>query len=253
MSALSLAGTLSGCATMFCGSSEDVKIESFPSGASVFVNGKKVGKTPLEVEMNRDSHPLIVLKKEGYADTRVQIKDEWNGTTMLNALFFPGIPFGFPITGWIIDTRSGATREYTEDHVVVPILTKDSLQNVYYGGNVKVSNLNPSPKMKALENSVYKTLLEEIEKYIEPVWIVIRDPNGRILGRRYAKGTAWVDVSIADDGTILSYEVEQYDGDSAVKQGGHSIFRKIKRNFTLPKKMRTICPLSISVPVKYED
>lgn len=251
---LSLAGTLSGCATMFCGTSEEVKIESFPPGASVFVNGENVGKTPLEVEMNRDSHPLVVLKKDGYADTRVQIKQEWNRTTMLNLLFFPGIPVGFPITGWIIDARSGATSEYTEDHVVVPVLTKDSLQNVYYEGNVKVSNLNPTPKMKALENSVREMLLDEVEKYIEPVWTGVRDPTtGRLSGRRHAKGIARMEVSVGDDGTILSYEVERYEGDSAVAEGGRNVFRKIKRKFVLPKKLRAVCPLSISVPVKYED
>lgn len=246
--ALSLAGTLSGCATMFCGTEDEIEIASFPQGASLYANGEYVGRTPVKLDMNRDSHPLIVLKKDGYADTRVQIKDEWNGTTMLNTFFLPFAP-----VGWILDTRSGATREYTENYIVVPVLTKDSLQNVYYKGNVKVSNLNPSKEMKALENAIRETLILEIEKYIEPLWVFVRDAHGKIAGRHRATGTAWTDVTISDDGTILDFEATRHEGASEVNNGARKIFQKMKSKFVLPEELRSVCPLTLSVPVKYKD
>lgn len=248
---LSLAGTLSGCATMFCGTSEEVKIESFPPGASVFVNGENVGKTPLEVEMNRDSHPLVVLKKDGYADTRVQIKQEWNGTTMLNLLLFPGFPVGFPITGWIIDARSGATSEYTEDDIVVPVLTKDALRAIYYKGNVTLTNLNPTDEMKSQEKEIREALEREIQSYIEPIFGWIRNTQTHTSRRCRATGTAWVRAEIADDGTIASFKVEKHQGHAEVKDGAKTVFSRLQRTFSVPEELRSILPLSILVPVEY--
>lgn len=268
---LSLAGTLSGCATMFCGTSEDVKIESFPSGASVFLNGENVGKTPLEVEMNRDSHPLVVLKKDGYADTRLQIEQEWNGTTMLNLLFFPGIPFGFPITGWILDARSGATSEYTEDRVLVPLLEENMYQGIFYDGNVKVTNFNPSEKVLAAKDAL-KSSLEEL---IQSNLVEVRVQKGGSAARQHAvgmsasrgayhpdsatyhsrnyraTGTAWMQVEIGDDGKISSFSCLRVQGHSQIKSGANKTLQRIAATFVAPEEAAAILPALVVVPVVY--
>ncbi len=52
---------------------EDVAIESMPSGADVFVNNELVGKTPTTVELDTSSVHEIKLVKEGYKDQVVSI------------------------------------------------------------------------------------------------------------------------------------------------------------------------------------
>lgn len=270
---LSLAGTLSGCATMFCGTSEDVKIESFPSGAEVFSNGEFVGKTPVEVEMNRDAHPLIVLKKDGYADTRVQIEQEWNGTTMLNLLFLSGIPVGFPITGWIIDARSGATSEYTEDRVVIPLLTEDAYQGVFYGGNVKVTNFNASERVLAAKDA----LMSSLSEFIQDNLVDVRVQKGGSAARMNAvsmstrgagfspdsstyhtrsyrpEGTAWMQVEVGEDGKISSFSCLRVQGHLQVKVGATKTLQQISKSFVAPDEATTILPVSVIIPVVYSN
>lgn len=253
---LSLAGTLSGCATMFCGTSEDVKIESFPSGASVFVNGEFVGKTPVDVSMNRDSHPLLVLKKDGYADTRVRIEDEWNGMTMLNALFFPGIPFGFPITGWIIDTRSGATREYAEEHVVIPLLAEDAYQGVFYGGNVKVTNFNPSESVLMARDVLMSSLSEFIRDNLEDVRVqkdsFYNDVKRSRLSYR-PEGTVWMQVEVGEDGKISSFSCLRVEGHFLLEGGATKTLQQISKSFVAPDESAMILPASVIIPVVYSN
>ena len=155
--------------------------------------------------------------------------------------------------GWILDAQSGAAREYTEDRIVVPVLTEDQLQSSYYNGSVKVSNLSPSDDLLYAEKSIREIFDEEIGKYIEPVWAVSRDPSGRILGRYRATGTVWMNITISENGKILSSRVERYEGRSELKQGAEKVFQKIKSTFLLPEEFRFVCPLSITIPVKYND
>lgn len=138
--AILAAGTLCGCATLFCGTSEEVRIDSMPSGANVFLNGKNVGKTPLKVELDRDTHPLIVLSQAGFPDTRVQI--DWTMNPVVLTDVFTGVFFffGFPITGIIYDVRSGAACSYAEDDIVVPLLQADETELKLYDDNVILTN-----------------------------------------------------------------------------------------------------------------
>lgn len=64
----------SGCATIMTGTFQRVEIDSMPSGADVFVNGNFTGITPCEVDLDQGSEPHIVLKKENYECTRVELK-----------------------------------------------------------------------------------------------------------------------------------------------------------------------------------
>ena len=138
--ALGAAGTLCGCATLFCGTSEEVRIDSMPSGASVFLNGKNVGQTPLKVELDRDTHPLIVLSQAGFPDTRIQIDWTVNPVVLTDVFTAPLFLLGFPITGIIYDVRSGAACSYAEDDIVVPQLQPDETELKLYDDNVILTN-----------------------------------------------------------------------------------------------------------------
>ena len=250
--ALAFCGMLSGCAAMISGPVQEVEISSFPLGASVYANGKFVGNTPTTVEMNRDSHPLIVLKKDGYADTRLEIKKEWNETTLLNLGLVPFFAFGFPVTGWIIDARSGATSEYVEDNIVVPLLSENLIQLRCYKGNVKLSNLNPTNEMRAQMEEMRDALVEEASNHIVPVFRYVYDEIANIRRGVRVVGTAWIEVEIDENGSIVSYVLERAEG-VAVGDEALKIFREVSKSFEAPEELLSICPLSITVPVEYKN
>lgn len=125
------AGTLCGCATIFCGTKERMKIASNPTRATVFLNGDEVGVTPLTFELDRDSAPLVVLAKEGFPDTRVAIETGMNAAVLSNVFLGPLMPIGI-----VVDVRSGAALTFEEDEILVPLLRKNEKRKELYDGDV---------------------------------------------------------------------------------------------------------------------
>lgn len=66
---------LSNCATVFKGEYRDVKIDSEPHNAQVFVNGEFQGRTPLKLELRPDQSYTIEFKREGYKTEVRRIKN----------------------------------------------------------------------------------------------------------------------------------------------------------------------------------
>ena len=153
-SLLILGGTGGGCATFWGGTRQTVDFDSRPSGASLFVNGDFVGKTPVAVKMDQQQHPLVVLEKDGYASTRVLIEPGFNKFMAADMLVAPLLFFSIPAT--LIDVRAGAARGYSETDIVVPLLPPGSEERKVCGGNVLLKNFSspyedlPSKKQKKL-------------------------------------------------------------------------------------------------------
>ncbi|MFP4069632.1 MAG: PEGA domain-containing protein [Opitutales bacterium] len=63
---VSLLCLLSGCASIEKGAPQEVTVLSFPSEASVYINGDSAGITPLQTELPRKMVHEIRLEKEGY-------------------------------------------------------------------------------------------------------------------------------------------------------------------------------------------
>lgn len=57
---------LSGCATLFKGTSEEVRFGSDPQKAEVWVNGAKMGETPISLKLESKKTYQIEFRKEGY-------------------------------------------------------------------------------------------------------------------------------------------------------------------------------------------
>jgi len=57
---------LSSCATLFKGTSEDVNFSSDPQRAEVWVNGVKMGETPMALKLECKKTYTIEFKKEGF-------------------------------------------------------------------------------------------------------------------------------------------------------------------------------------------
>lgn len=62
----------SSCATILAKKTETVSIASEPHGADVYVNGFKMGTTPIELNLKPDKTYMIEFKKDGF-DTVTRI------------------------------------------------------------------------------------------------------------------------------------------------------------------------------------
>lgn len=142
-----------GCATIFSGTKQEIRIDSDPRGAELFVNGQFAGYTPVSVEVARDEPTAFVLKNEGYADTRVRIRRGVNWVVLTDAALLPLFFIGAPIWGTIIDIRSGATRSYKETDVSVPLLLPSEKRMFFYGGNVLLTNTTLTRTVREEEES----------------------------------------------------------------------------------------------------
>jgi len=110
----------SGCASIFSGTQQVVRIKSQPEGARVFVDGKDSGlNTPARFRVRRmvqasrhngTNEHVYTLKKEGYEDLEIHDRRRINGLAL--ALDFPLL---FPM---IIDFANGSIYKYKRKHRV---------------------------------------------------------------------------------------------------------------------------------------
>lgn len=73
MKSLAVLPLLASCALMATPHGP-VPIDSVPSGAVVLFEGKQVGTTPCVVPLERQRHPILTLRLDGYHDQRVMIE-----------------------------------------------------------------------------------------------------------------------------------------------------------------------------------
>lgn len=64
---------LSGCATIFKGTNEEVRFGSEPQKAEVWVNGAKMGETPLSLKLESKKTYHIEFRKEGFKTATINI------------------------------------------------------------------------------------------------------------------------------------------------------------------------------------
>lgn len=63
-----LAVSLIGCATLFKHKSRTVDFNSDPVGADIYINGNRMGKTPMPMNLSNLKAVTVTFKKEGYED-----------------------------------------------------------------------------------------------------------------------------------------------------------------------------------------
>lgn len=96
---------LSGCATLFSGTDEDITFNSDPAGATVIVDGVAVGTTPTTVEIDRPglNDMDVTVQLDGYDTRTFELSKEFNMVSILNIFFWPG---------FIVDALTGALFKY---------------------------------------------------------------------------------------------------------------------------------------------
>ena len=96
---------LSGCATLFSGTEQNVYISSEPAGAIIIIDGLERGTTPTTLRLDKPGidDTEVTLRLPGYADRTFTLQSEFDMISLVNVLFWPG---------FLVDALSGAIKEY---------------------------------------------------------------------------------------------------------------------------------------------
>lgn len=96
------------CASIFKGSSAEIRVNSNPSGADIFINGIDRGTTPQTLSLKRDSDYILTFKKAGYEDVNFEVAKKFDfGTTIIGNIF------SWALVGIIVDVATGAAYSLT--------------------------------------------------------------------------------------------------------------------------------------------
>jgi len=75
---------LTGCATIFHGSTQAVTINSVPEGASITVEGNLMGKTPATFNLKKNKYKNVTVKLDGYDASVVPLTTSYDAITILD-------------------------------------------------------------------------------------------------------------------------------------------------------------------------
>ncbi len=67
---------LSGCASIFKGPNDRIRLNSNPVGADIYINGDFAGKAPLRFSLKASKSYIIEFKKDGYTSCTYHVNSE---------------------------------------------------------------------------------------------------------------------------------------------------------------------------------
>lgn len=112
---IGLMAWLTGCASLVDGKRQSVSFASNPDGATVSINGRQLGKTPVTVMLDRQSGiQSLSFTKEGYKSKDLPIQ------AGINSWFWGNVLLG-GLYGSTTDALSGAAYEYKPGDFMVTL------------------------------------------------------------------------------------------------------------------------------------
>ena len=90
-----------GCATLMQGSTQQITVNSSPSGATILVDGGLRFTTPTVLELSRKESHRIEISLEGYHPERVELRTTSSNMAMGNIV-------AGGLIGFVVDHSSGA-------------------------------------------------------------------------------------------------------------------------------------------------
>lgn len=109
----------SGCATVTRGTTEQLTIQSEPSGAAVRLSNGFTGITPATFTVPRKGDLIVTLSKEGYETTEINVASQLAGAG--TAGFLGNVLIG-GIIGGGVDIATGATLSHVPNPVKVTLV-----------------------------------------------------------------------------------------------------------------------------------
>ena len=121
LTCLVISGSLlcAACATIVGGTSQSVSFESEPSGATVRVDGKAIGETPVSTRLDKKDDQTLTFELAGYKTVTKEL------ATKTEPWFFGNLITG-GLFGSTTDFASGAVYEYSPDQYFVTLPPEDS-------------------------------------------------------------------------------------------------------------------------------
>lgn len=108
---------VSGCATLFSGSDDNISFTSDPPNVKVYMNTRYLGVTPLNITVKRVGFATANLntfrfEKKGHRAQEFRLTTEFNNVTLLNTI---------SIVSYLTDAFTGAITQYspTDYHIIL--------------------------------------------------------------------------------------------------------------------------------------
>jgi uncharacterized protein YceK len=99
-----------GCGTIMQGTKQQIGINSTPSEAKVFINGREQGETPMIAEVRRKDPALISVRLDGYEPYELFLTRSTSGWIWGNVVFGG-------IIGIAIDAAAGGMYKLSPDRI----------------------------------------------------------------------------------------------------------------------------------------
>ena len=103
-----------GCATLLADKVKAVPIQTTPTGADVYIDGIKRGRTPLTLQLDPRRSYTLVFKGEGLEDQVFDVRNEVGVGWVVLDVILGGLPA-------IIDAQTGAWHSFVPESVQVPL------------------------------------------------------------------------------------------------------------------------------------
>lgn len=104
----------SSCGLLFLSSEKDITLTTSPDAAEVWVQGVRMGTTPMQIELDNRSSHIITFKKEGYEDISCQLNATVHGGIVVLDVLAGLVPV-------IIDAATGGWKRIPEDTCVATL------------------------------------------------------------------------------------------------------------------------------------
>jgi len=101
------------CATLFKGSSEDVRFESKPTGAEIWIDGVKLGTTPAVFKLESKKTYTIEFRLDGKSKA-VRLTNHLSAGYLILDILFGLVPV-------IVDAATGSWMKFDTTDVIVDI------------------------------------------------------------------------------------------------------------------------------------
>ena len=114
LSILSALIICTGCATVLSGTSQTITFDSSPSGASVFLDGQRIGATPFTTTLKKNKYSSFRIELEGYHIISRQLDKNVDLVALLNIFWDLGTT----------DFITGAVYKYSQNSYFVQLQKK---------------------------------------------------------------------------------------------------------------------------------
>jgi hypothetical protein len=129
---------LAGCATVIHGTSQSVGITSVPSGASVMVDNKPLGVTPVFADLRRKDEHIVSIEMPGYQKTDLVL------TRGVSGWVWGNIVIG-GLIGLAVDAISGGLYSLSPAQLAAELHHTEVTQSGSTDGVYIVTVLTPNP------------------------------------------------------------------------------------------------------------